>query len=346
MKPASTADSALQARMQQAAWLLMALALLACLKLALLPALFAGLLVYELVHILAGWLPRWLPKRLLRGRFGGQAKLLAVGALTALVLAGLFASAAGLWTFYRSDAGSLPSLLQRMAEIIASLPPWLSEHLPSAPEGIHQAAIDWLREHALELQNLGKETGRGLAHVLIGMVIGAMLALQEAQTSAGGGALTRALVERARRLAEAFRGMVFAQVRISALNCLFTALYLALLLPLSGVQLPFVKSMILLTFLAGLIPVIGNLISNTVIVVVSLSHSPQAALGSLVFLVLIHKLEYFLNARIIGDRIHARAWELLLAMLLMEAAFGLAGVIAAPIVYAYVKDELRAVGVI
>ena len=144
MKPASTADSALQARMQQAAWLLMALALLACLKLALLPALFAGLLVYELVHILAGWLPRWLPKRLLRGRFGGQAKLLAVGALTALVLAGLFASAAGLWTFYRSDAGSLPSLLQRMAEIIASLPPWLSEHLPSAPEGIHQAAIDWL----------------------------------------------------------------------------------------------------------------------------------------------------------------------------------------------------------
>ena len=44
----------------------------------------------------AGWLPRWLPKRLLRGRFGGQAKLLAVGALTALVLAGLFASAAGL----------------------------------------------------------------------------------------------------------------------------------------------------------------------------------------------------------------------------------------------------------
>jgi predicted PurR-regulated permease PerM len=98
--------------------------------------------------------------------------------------------------------------------------------------------------------------------------------------------------------------------------------------------------------LAGLIPVIGNLISNTVIVVVSLSHSPQAALGSLVFLVLIHKLEYFLNARIIGDRIHARAWELLLAMLLMEAAFGLAGVIAAPIVYAYVKDELRAAGVI
>jgi predicted PurR-regulated permease PerM len=31
-------------------------------------------------------------------------------------------------------------------------------------------------------------------------------------------------------------------------------------------------------------------------------------------------------------------------MLLMEAAFGIAGLIAAPIYYAYVKDELLAAG--
>jgi len=100
--------------------------------------------------------------------------------------------------------------------------------------------------------------------------------------------------------------------------------------------------MIAVTFIAGLLPVLGNLISNTVIVVVSLSFSVGAAVGSLVFLVLIHKLEYFVNARIIGARIRARAWELLLAMLFMDAAFGIPGVIAAPIYYAYVKDELAA----
>ena len=33
---------------------------------------------------------------------------------------------------------------------------------------------------------------------------------------------------------------------------------------------------------------------------------------------------------------------LLVAMLLMEAAFGLAGLIAAPIYYAYLKGELEA----
>jgi predicted PurR-regulated permease PerM len=98
--------------------------------------------------------------------------------------------------------------------------------------------------------------------------------------------------------------------------------------------------MILVTFVAGLLPVIGNLISNTVIVLVSLAYSPPVALASLTFLVVIHKLEYFLNARIVGARISAKAWELLLAMLVMEAAFGLPGLVAAPIYYAYVKDEL------
>ena len=43
-----------------------------------------------------------------------------------------------------------------------------------------------------------------------------------------------------------------------------------------------------------------------------------------------------------GGQIRARAWELLLAMLVMEAAFGIAGVVAAPIYYAYLKRELEA----
>jgi predicted PurR-regulated permease PerM len=135
-------------------------------------------------------------------------------------------------------------------------------------------------------------------------------------------------------------------VRISALNTLLTTLYLAVLLPLLGVHLPLVKTLIVLTFLAGLLPVVGNLISNTVIVVVSLSYSLGAALGALIFLIVIHKLEYFVNARIVGGEIKARAWELLLAMLVMESAFGMAGLIAAPIYYAYLKEELGARGLI
>ena len=134
---------------------------------------------------------------------------------------------------------------------------------------------------------------------------------------------------------------MFAQLRIAAINTSFTAIYLLLVLPLMGIHLPLVKTMIAITFVVGLIPVVGNLVSNTVIVIVSLSQSLSIAIGSLLFLVVIHKFEYFLNARIVGSQIRANAWELLIAMMAMEAAFGLAGIVAAPIYYAYIKAELR-----
>jgi predicted PurR-regulated permease PerM len=131
-------------------------------------------------------------------------------------------------------------------------------------------------------------------------------------------------------------------VLISALNTTLTALYLAVVLPAFGIHLPLIKTMIAVTFIAGLLPVIGNLISNTVIVVVSLSLSPLIAAVSLAYLVIIHKLEYFMNARIIGSQIRAKAWELLIVLLVMEASFGIPGVIAGPIFYAYLKNELKA----
>jgi len=158
--------------------------------------------------------------------------------------------------------------------------------------------------------------------------------------------LAAALHERVATLHQSFRGVVFAQVRIAAINAAFTAIYLAVALPLAGIKLPLVKTMILVTFIAGLLPVIGNLISNSVIVMVSLSYSLGVAMASLLFLVTIHKLEYFLNARIIGTQINARAWELLAAMLVMEALFGIPGVIAAPVFYAYLKHELQAVNLV
>ena len=84
----------------------------------------------------------------------------------------------------------------------------------------------------------------------------------------------------------------------------------------------------------------GNLVSNTVIVLVSLGVAPWVAVVSLVFLVLVHKLEYLLNAKIVGGRIGAAAWETLLAIVVFEAAFGVPGVILAPVVYAWAKAEL------
>lgn len=237
-----------------------------------------------------------------------------------------------------------------MAEIVASsrgtLPSWLVDQLPANPEDMREAIVEWFRVHAAEMQTMGKDAGRASMHALIGMIVGPMISLNEATAAAPRGPLAAELIERVANLGAAFRRVVFAQVRISLLNTFFTAIYLALVLPLFGVELPLRKTLIVVTLLAGLLPVVGNLISNAVIVIVSLSNSFEVALASLAFLVAIHKLEYFLNARIIGRRIGSHAWELLLAMLFMVAAFGLAGVIAAPIYYSFIKDELTHQGLI
>lgn len=326
-----------------AAWILMAVALGMVIYGGLLPSLLPGLLIYEIVQ-LAG----------IRHRSFGvtyrAGKVIAVSVLATLVTLLLLMGITSLAALATSKSDSFVILLQRMADIIDAarihFPNWAQQYLPSNVEDLKATAADWLRVHAGDLRQLGENFGRIFVRILVGMIIGGMVAISTSAEPAKLGPLTAAMQERVKFLASAFRRVVFAQVRISGLNTVLTALYLSVLLPLMGIELPLVKTLIALTFVVGLIPVIGNLISNTAIIIVSLSSSLYAAVGSLVFLIFIHKLEYFINARIIGSQIRARAWEMLLAMLVMEAAFGIAGVIAAPIVYAYIKDELTARGLI
>jgi hypothetical protein len=231
-----------------------------------------------------------------------------------------------------------------MAEILSGshtiLPAWLMEYVPQDAESLKHSAITWLNQHAYELPVVGKVAVRSAALILIGMVIGAIVSLQEVSREGSGTPLTNAFAKRIHIFHLSFRRVVFAQVRISALNTFFTWLFLSVVLPIFDIHLPLTKTMIALTFVAGLMPIIGNLISNTVIVIVSMSVSLGVSIGALVFLIVIHKLEYFLNARIVGSQINSKAWELLIALLVMEAAFGMRGVIAAPIYYAYLKSEL------
>ncbi|HXX95391.1 MAG TPA: AI-2E family transporter [Planctomycetota bacterium] len=316
---------------QKAAWIILAAGLWFCLQYGLLPALLAGLLVHSLIQ------------RLARGISGSsvshhRAKLLSlalvagVGVATATALVFLLAA------FLRGHVGNLPDLIKQMADNLESLRHRMGwgSWFPAA-EGLKDTLVKTLREHARELQHVGGELGRVLVHALAGSVVGALVSFE---TERPRGPLSGALTEQVARLSAAFEKVVFAQIRISALNALFTAVFLLVALPSFGVVLPLHKTLVILTFVVGLIPVLGNLISNTAIVVIALGTSFGAAVAALVFLIVIHKLEYFLNAKIVGSHIHAKAWEILLAIICFEASFGLAGVILAPIAYAYFKREL------
>lgn len=321
-----------------AAWILMAVFLLLVLLKGLLAALFAGLLVYSLIHQMTPMLGQRISNE--------RARLVAVAALGALVVSALILAIWGLISFLQSDAGNAHTLLKKLADIIdqsrAQFPDWLQQYLPLDANSLREMLAGWFREHAVEAKAAGAEAGRTLAHILVGMIIGAMLALEENHDPTHMAPLTQALFERLRLLYGSFRDMVFAQVWISAINAAITAVFVLIVLPLCGVSLPLSKSLVAITFFAGLLPVVGNLISNSVFVIIGLSHSLNMAFTALIFMVVVHKLEYFLNARIIGSKIHAHAWELLTVILVAETLFGMSGVIAAPVFYAYLKKELMA----
>lgn len=327
--------------MELPALIIAAVLLLGALSLHLLPALFAGMLAFLLIHVLS--------ERINHHFVSARGKPIALGLITLLVMALLGGMAFGVVHLLKADAG-MAGLFQKMASILddasSALPADIASSLPSGADAVRDWLSHWLRSHASEMQLAGKTVALALTHVLIGMVIGSLLAFHEVSASTPPKPLASSLLLRVSRFRQAFAKVVFAQVRISLINTAFSALYLAVVLPLCGIQLPFIKTMIALTFLFGLLPVVGNLISNSIIIIVSLSHSLQSAGISLLFLISIHKAEYFLNARIVGNQIKAHAWELLLAMLVMESLFGFSGIAAAPVYYAYLKAELRERGLI
>jgi predicted PurR-regulated permease PerM len=308
----------------------------------LLAALFAGLLVYSLIHLMTPMLGKKISSDRARIVVAALLGIIVIGAVTLAIW--------GSVSFFRSDAGNLQVLLQRLAAIIDAsrdkFPAWLKQSLPVDADALREAIVAWLHEHAVEAKIIGAEAGRTAAHILIGMIIGAMVALHDTTPMPSYRPLSSALRDRVVHLDIAFRNIVFAQVWISVINTAITAIFVLIVLPSFGVTLPLSKSLIAITFFAGLLPVVGNLISNSMLVIVALSQSLQTAIAALIFMVVLHKLEYFLNARIIGSKINATAWELLTVMLVMESIFGLPGVIAAPVFYAYMKREMIAGGLV
>lgn len=311
--------------------------LLLLLPLHLLGCFIAGFVVYELVNALTPHFQKIIS--------GDRARWLVVALISTVVVSGLITAVTGIISFLMDDVQNSAVFNARVASLLedaqSRLSPVMSHYLPTNIEELQRQFLKWLREHIVMLQNIGKNAAHTFITMLIGMVLGAIVSLQRDDSAQPYPPLKAELLQRMQLLASAFRNIVFAQFKISLINTVLSTAFLFGVLPLFGIHLPLAKTLVVATFVFGLIPVIGNLLSNTLIFIVGLSLSLWVALLVLSYLIIIHKVEYFLNARIVGTRINARSWEILLAMLVFESAFGLPGVIAAPIYYAYLKNELR-----
>jgi predicted PurR-regulated permease PerM len=299
------------------------------------PTLLIGMLIYLLAKRLGDKLSLKMPEKL--------ARLIAAVLITAIIIGGLTTVGILLSKTIGNEqnlAGLAAKLGESVNDIRNDLPPTLLSYLPDSLLSLNGSVSDLIKEHTRELGGAGKEGLHTFAHILIAIVAALLLSVDSFSTLAKAQPFAKAMRERIQLFGKAFENIVFAQIKISAINTLLTGIFLLMVLPHFGVNLPYNKTLVIVTFFAGLLPVIGNLISNTIITVISIGVSFKVTIAALLFLVGVHKLEYFINAKIVGSKIHATAWELLLALLIMESLFGITGLLIAPILYAYIKSEL------
>jgi predicted PurR-regulated permease PerM len=281
--------------------------------------------------------------------FKGRRKWPAISLFLAF-LAGL---AYGLAFFIHATAAALPGIAEKSVPAIIQ---WAAGHHIKLPFTDYESLKEkTLNIAANEARNIGMfaDFARGATTQFVYLLVGCAAAMGlflnprlELDGAAGAdrdNLYSRTCAQIALRFAAFYRSFAIvmkAQVIIAAIDATLTGIFLTVL------GLPHLVVAVGVTFLCGLLPVVGNLLSNTLIVAIGFTISPAKGLGALVFLVCIHQLEYFLNSRIIGGKIESPLWLTLLALVLGQSLMGVTGMILAPAVLHYIRIEASAVSLV
>ena len=249
--------------------------------------------------------------------------------------------------FTRAALAALPEVAEHS---IPSASAWAQARQIELPftdfDSLKALVIDSAKEEAHYLRNvirLAGSTTTTLLFLLIGIVVAISLFFnsqldlyRETHKTKNNlySILADEIATRFRDFYRSFATVMGAQITISLINTFLTAIFVLI------IRLPNGALIIALTFLCGLLPIVGNLVSNTIIVCLAFTISLKIALVALIFLIAIHKLEYFLNSKIIGDRIRNPVWLTLVALIIGERLMGIPGMVLAPVVLNYLRMEL------
>lgn len=321
-------------------YIIMAILLIAAFMLHLMTTLIAGTVVFLLIKKLYSKLNPQSKNKYAQKLTLGIVISVVVLLTTALVFLGTYT--------IKSTQGSTQHIAEQAFTVLQEskqyLPKGLLSYIPEDVIELNTKIVSVFNAQKPHIFEVTTTSLKIIAHCIIGIFLGAVIAFSflgfERQKYAMK-PLAEAFYNRVSIFTNVFERVIFAQGKISAINTALTAIYLLIILPLFGINIPYSKTLVILTFCVGLIPVLGNLISNTFIILMSLTLSFKVAVFSLIFLIVIHKMEYYINAKIVGSKIKTAIWELLIAMVIMETLFGLIGVAVAPIIYGYIKEELK-----
>lgn len=266
-------------------------------------------------------------------------KLIAL--LLFLVVIGL--SFYGFVIFVRNALHGLPEIAEKSIPRVLAFAQENNIELPFEDvDTLKSLTLETVRHQVRYLGNFAKLATKEFVFLLIGIVVACSLFFNPAMDLEKGRHRLRnnlysltcdQIVMRFQSFYRSFETVMGAQIVIAIINTAFTAMFTL------AVHLPYAPIVIGVTFLCGLLPIIGNIISNTVITGIAFTVSPKLAISALVFLIVLHKLEYFLNSQIIGNRIKNPVWLTLLGLILGERLMGVPGIILAPVVLHFIKVE-------
>jgi predicted PurR-regulated permease PerM len=296
--------------------------------------------------VLVGWLH--LGTLVLTALFGyfaiqqfslGRSRLLGL----AVYLVAVAAIGYGLFYFSRHAYKTLPQIAETTIPAVVEFAEKQKVELPFTDyESLKTVALAEVQDRLVNVGRYARTAVFEFASLLIGLFVAASLFLNarwgtEDDPHTSRDSLYATVVSelgiRVQTFFNSFSRVIGAQIIISLINTALTGVFLLW----NG--FPFAPVLVVLTFLCGLLPIVGNIISNTLIAFVAFTITPKMALIALAYLVVIHKLEYFLNSKIIGDRIRNPMWLTLLGIVLGEKLMGIPGMILAPVVLHYIKVE-------
>lgn len=285
--------------------------------------LLAFFVIFErLLFFSAGLLARWLGWG--RGRALG-----ALLGLTVAVLGGIVWMGTG--HVAQLIAESRETLPARIATVREH--PWfvqLHEYLPDS-EKIAASA----EHYAGEIAHSAAALGHLFLYATIGLVLAIVYFLEEEKMRAfratlPQGTLADTLARWFGHVADAVSITIQLQVIVAVCNTVLTLPVLLI------IGVPHVPALMLLIFVSSLIPVVGNLISGAVLVLLAYQAKGWVGVGLFVSLTFIlHKVEsYYLNPRLTARHVALPGFVLILSLIAWEHLLGFVGLfVSFPFLY-------------
>lgn len=315
--------------------------------------LIAGLAIFALTRFTRRGFGRLLQPHInkfkgpfMRGLFGWLPTFLTTAVVAAaVVLLGIGLNSGVrfvLQTMTQQGPQLVEEALRNLNTVTASLPETVKEHIPGKPSELFRMITKDEGDFVGYIRSFGGASFFVFLQFVFALILGVSAALmvpasRAPGTTAAARPLADAWLQTLEKYVRCFTLLMGAQVYVSIWNTFCTAVFIYGILPAFDVVLPFRELLLMFTAVASLIPAAGNIMANTLILVLTIRYGVFVALGSVMYLFIIHKLEYFVNGYIIGRNVRASVPEMLIAIILGEVAFGLPGLITAPVTYAFLK---------